>query len=232
MMLPSRSSSSARQSPSLKLACFASGFGIRIARLFPHFETMVSFCICIYFDYTSELNWITYVKYLTMESKLHRLKRLSSTEHIRARSPDPKPILRAASLIAMLAGAVGSVGLMLYAGRHNSSRLLLVLFALWVLSPFVVLAFAKAVSNRWSALTGATLHIVTLFLTLGSLAIYGYVALGPPRARPAPFFVIVPPASWLLIAIVVSIAALISARTARRPPPTTGQNVRNRTVEP
>ena len=140
--------------------------------------------------------------------------------------------LRAAAVIAMLAGAVGSVGLMLYAGRHNPSRLLLVLFALWVLSPFVVLAFAKARSNRWSDLVRATLHIVTLVLALGSLAIYGYVALGPPRARPAPFFVIVPPASWLLIAIVVSIAALISARTARRPPPTTGQNVRNRTVEP
>src|SRR5579864_5476761 len=117
------------------------------------------------------------------------------------------PGLRTVALIAMLAGAVGSVGLMLYAGRHNTSRLLLALFALWVLSPFAVLAVANALSNRWSVLISATLHIVTLVLTLSSLAIYGYVSLGPPRARPAPFFVIVPPLSWLFIAI-----ALVSGR--------------------
>jgi hypothetical protein len=39
---------------------------------------------------------------------------------------------------------VGSVGLMLYAGGHNQSRIvvLLILFALRVLSPFVALVWA------------------------------------------------------------------------------------------
>ena len=125
-------------------------------------------------------------------------------------------LLRAAALIAVLAGAAGSLGLMLHAGRRNDSRILLVLFTIWVLSPFVALVLAYVVSKRWSVLTRATLHSVMLVLTLGSLAIYGDVALGPPRAKTAFVFVVVPPASWLLIAIVVPIAALISGRLSRR----------------
>jgi len=125
-------------------------------------------------------------------------------------------LLRAAALIAALAGAAGSLGLMLHAGRRNDSRVLLVLFTIWVLSPFVALVFADVVSKRWSVLTRAMLHSVMLVLTLGSLAIYGDVALGPPRAKTAFVFVVVPPASWLLIAMAVPIAALISSRLSRR----------------
>ena len=121
-------------------------------------------------------------------------------------------LLHAAGLIAVLAGAVGSVGLMLHAGRNNPSRLLLVLFALWVLSPFVALVLADMVSKRWSVLTRAALYTVMLVLTVGSLVAYGVVALGPPRPKPAFVFVVVPPASWLLIGIVLPIAALISGK--------------------
>jgi hypothetical protein len=105
---------------------------------------------------------------------------------------------------------------MLHAARHNDSQILLVLFALWVLSPFIALALANVVSKRWTVLTRATLHSVMLVLTIGSLAIYGDVALGPPRAKTAFVFVVVPPASWLLIAIAVPMAALISGRLSRR----------------
>jgi hypothetical protein len=125
-------------------------------------------------------------------------------------------LLRAVALIAVLAGAAGSVGLMLHAGRHNDSQILLVLFVIWVLSPFLALTLAHVISKRWSVLTRATLYSVMLVLTLGSLAIYGDVALGPPKAKTAFVFVVVPPASWLLIAIVVPIAALISAKLSRR----------------
>ena len=124
-------------------------------------------------------------------------------------------LLRAAALIAVLVGAVGSVGLMLYVGRRNDSRILLVLFVLWVLSPFMVLVLANVVSKRWSVLTRATLYSAMLVLTLGSLAIYGDVALGPPRPKPAFVFLVVPLASWLLIAIVLPIAAILSGRLSR-----------------
>jgi len=126
--------------------------------------------------------------------------------------------LRAVALTAVVAGAGGSLGLMLWAGRRNPSRIwfLLVLFAIWVLSPFMALLLANMVSKRWSVITRVTLHCVMLVLALGSLAIYGYVVLRPTGSKPAFVFLVVPLGSWLLIAIVVSIAALISGRLSRR----------------
>lgn len=84
----------------------------------------------------------------------------------------------------------------------------MVLFAIWVLAPFATLAWAGVAAKRWSVFTQAMLYGLTLVLALGSLAIYGKVAFGPPRPQPAFFFRVVPPASGLLIAILVSIAAL------------------------
>jgi hypothetical protein len=123
--------------------------------------------------------------------------------------------LRAAARIAVLAGAVGSVALLLRAGR-STPRLLLVLFVVWVLSPFVALAWADLVAKRWALLTRATLYWVTLAVTLGSLAIYCKLGLRPSGSPRTPVFVAVPPASWLLIAIAVPMAALLSRRRSQR----------------
>ena len=57
--------------------------------------------------------------------------------------------LRASARVAVLIGAVGSVGLTLYAGRQNPSNLLLVAFAIWVLSPFVLIILVDSASMRW-----------------------------------------------------------------------------------
>src|SRR5690242_19448141 len=78
--------------------------------------------------------------------------------------------LRTAAMSAVAAGAVGSVGLTLRAGR-STPRLLLILFVIWVLSPFVALAWANLASKRWSVPTRATLYCVTLVIMLGSLAV-------------------------------------------------------------
>jgi hypothetical protein len=124
--------------------------------------------------------------------------------------------LRTVAMIAVLAGASGSVGLMLRVGHRNNSRILLALFGIWVLSPFIALVWANVVSKRWSVLTRAALYSLMLVLTLGSLAAYGEVALGPPRAKPAFIFLVVPLASWLLIAIVIPVAAFLSGRLSRK----------------
>jgi hypothetical protein len=117
-------------------------------------------------------------------------------------------------MIALGAGATGSVGLMLYAGhRVGAPALLRGLFALWVVSPFLVLAAGYLVSRRWSVLTRATLYSVTLVVAVASLAIYGAAALGAPRPKTA-VFVLVAPASWLLTAILVATAALRSRSTS------------------
>ena len=124
-------------------------------------------------------------------------------------------LLRAAGLIAALAGAGVSIGLLLRAGQRTP-RLLLVIMAIWVLSPFMVLLLAHVVSKRWSVLTRATLHGLMLVVTIGSLAIYADDALKPRKAQAAFVFVAVPPASCLLVAIALPIAALISGRLSRR----------------
>jgi hypothetical protein len=56
--------------------------------------------------------------------------------------PTTLAVLRRVALPAALAVAVASIGFMLYAGRRNPSRLLVLLFAAWVLSPFVAAILA------------------------------------------------------------------------------------------
>jgi hypothetical protein len=124
--------------------------------------------------------------------------------------------LRVAALIAALAGAVGAVAFTLRAGRHNNSRFLVALFVIWVLSPFMALLLAAAISKPWPVLTRTTLYSVTLITTLASLAIYWNNFLRPPKSKGAAVFLVVPLASWLLIAIAVSLAALISGRRSPR----------------
>jgi hypothetical protein len=124
--------------------------------------------------------------------------------------------LRTIALVAAMTGALGSVGLMFRASQHPP-RVLLVLFTLWVLSPFMVLLWANLVSKRWSAVTRAALYGTTLIVTLGSLAIYGDLVHLKPAGSPNAFlWVLVPPASGVFAAIVVSVAALLSRRQSRR----------------
>lgn len=124
-------------------------------------------------------------------------------------------LLRTAALVAVLIGAVGSVGFTLRAGQRNPSRFLIALFVLWVLSPFIAMLFGSFLFKDWQALTRATLQSVALILSLVSLAIYGRVALGPPRAKTAFVFVVVPPLSWLLMVLAVTVAAFVSRRRSR-----------------
>jgi hypothetical protein len=124
-------------------------------------------------------------------------------------------LLHAVALIAIVVGAGGSVGLMLWIGHRNPSRVLLGLFVIWDLSPFVALLLADMLSKRWSVITRATLHIVMLVIALSSLALYGDVVLRR-RPQPAFMFLVVPLISWLLMTIVIPIAALISGKLTRR----------------
>ena len=130
------------------------------------------------------------------------------------RFPD---LLRTSALIGALLGAVGSVGFVLWAGRRNDSRMLLVLFAVWVLTPFLALLAANLVSRRWSVVSRAALHGVILVCALATLAIYGVFVLGPSNAKSVFAFIVLPPATWLLIAVVVPLAALVAGRLAKTP---------------
>lgn len=124
--------------------------------------------------------------------------------------------VRTAALIASLIGAVGSAGFLLRATGRNPSALLVALLTVWVVSPFVALLWASFVSRKWPASTRAALHGVALVTALGSLAIYGADALWPRSAQGAFVFIVVPPASWLFGATIVSLAVFGLRRRSRR----------------
>ena len=117
-------------------------------------------------------------------------------------------VLRILARGAASAGAVGSVALALYVGRRSASPLLPLIFAVWVIAPFLGVLFADLVWKRG----GAMLHALMLVLAVGSLAIYGWVAFGPPMAKPAGVFLLAPAASWISIGAV----ALFSRRRGSR----------------
>jgi len=119
--------------------------------------------------------------------------------------------LAAVARVAVVAGAAGSIGLMLYAGRR-APRLLIVLFTIWVLSPFMALLWANIVSKPWPVVTRLALYCVTPVIALSSLGIYGYAVLRSSRSTPTAVFVAVPPASSVLMTIAVAGAALLSRK--------------------
>lgn len=125
--------------------------------------------------------------------------------------------LRKSAFVACFVGAVGSIGLFLLA-RQQAPILIIVLFVGWLAAPFVVLFLALSYSERWSALAQTALYYVTLVITVVSLAIYGYQILWPRPSTPAFYWVAVPPASVVLMIVVVSIAALISRRDKKLKP--------------
>ena len=124
-------------------------------------------------------------------------------------------LLRVASLIAVLAGAGASLAFMLRASHRQNSRVLLLLFGIWVLFPFITAVWAYVVSNGWTVDVRVPLYMVMLVVSLVSLSIYGGVAFRHLRAKVGFIFLAVPFASLLLIAIVLPAGALIS-RLSRR----------------
>lgn len=122
---------------------------------------------------------------------------------------DARDRLGTLAKIAIVAGGITAGGLFLYAGRNRHPGAVVVIgFTAWVVSPFVVLALGEFLSKRWANRTQRALHVIALVLTLATLAIYGVLAFGPPRGKMVPIFVLVPPISWMSIAVVMVTAAL------------------------
>lgn len=117
------------------------------------------------------------------------------------------------ALIMLFIGAIGSLGFM-YHGRHNNSFLLVGLFTIWVLSPFIILLIANIAFKSWSYLTRVTIYILILFISLISLVSYSGI-LGYNHMKPAFIYLFVPFVSWMLIVIVLS-TALLSIRRSKR----------------
>ena len=122
--------------------------------------------------------------------------------------------VRGAALTAVVVGAVSSVVFLLRAPQHPGP-LLLALLALWGLSPFAALVLADRISKRWTAPGRAIILGLMLVITLGYLLMYADGDLTPAGKPPAFVFVMVPLLAWLLIALAVPVAALISRSRPR-----------------
>jgi hypothetical protein len=119
--------------------------------------------------------------------------------------------LRSVALIVVAAGTIASEALVIRAGGR-SQPVLSVLFIIWILLPFVALAWANVVSKSWLAPVRISLYFTTIVIALGSLAFYGGVILpraGSPRAF---VFVMGPLASWAVMLIVVPLSTAISRK--------------------
>jgi hypothetical protein len=114
--------------------------------------------------------------------------------------------LRTAALIATTVGAAGSLGLWIHAARHPPP-LIIALFVVWVLSPFLILGAGHILATRWLPGTQSALYWVTLFVALASPIIYSDDAIAHRTAHPAVVYVAVPPLSWVFITAAIAIGA-------------------------
>jgi hypothetical protein len=118
-----------------------------------------------------------------------------------------KHIVRLLALTALPLGALASIVFMLRVGQRHESRILLALFTGWVLAPFIALAWSHVSAKSWPESAKVMLAALTVMVALCSTAIYGYVAFGPPRTKPAFFFLVVPFASLMLVALLAVMRA-------------------------
>ena len=124
-------------------------------------------------------------------------------------------ILRSTALIVILTGAVGSLFLTFHMGRKNNALLLTLLFAVWVLSPFIAFLMSDVISKSWSVFARSALYCLVVVLTLGSLLYYGGV-LSFHGAKPAFAFLFFPFISWILLVILILLIERFSGRLSNK----------------
>jgi hypothetical protein len=127
-------------------------------------------------------------------------------------------MLRTLALVAAGAGGLVSVALLLQMSTRNSAfPVVVVLFSIWVLSPFIALLFAILRSKRWPDMVRSTLYGITIVVAIASVLIYTrLIDLKPATSANTFLFVAVPPASWVAIVMTLLVATLAARSQSRR----------------
>lgn len=120
--------------------------------------------------------------------------------------------LRTVALAFATIGAIGSLYYMHMASRQQSSILLIVLFAGWILLPFAGLLLANKISIRWTVFARSLLYWLMIVLTIGSLVVYSGVFM-PAHMKLTGMFLVIPLLSWIFIVITILIARRISSKS-------------------
>jgi len=118
-----------------------------------------------------------------------------------------KPVLRTSAFTAAVVATLISTGLMLRACRFNASGIALALIAVWILSPMAALVCADVVARRRPIFGQATVYRLMLIVASGSVIVYGIDAFVPLSPRAGFPYALVPLVSWMLIVVVLAIAA-------------------------
>lgn len=108
---------------------------------------------------------------------------------------------RNSAMLCLLPGAAISLGLMFWVGRHNSSVVLLLLFTVWVASPFAGMALLCRWAGHWPGKRQKVTYSQIRHLSLGSALLYALVVVLNHFPKPAGPFLAVPVASWLRMAV-------------------------------
>jgi len=126
----------------------------------------------------------------------------------------PAAKLGAAAGVLLWVAAAGSVACTVYAGHRNASRILILMFVVWVLAPFAALAWARRRSRSSRRPPGgqSALDWLALAVSLGSLALYAHAALRLAGIKSTRVFLMTPLASLVVTAIVLGLAALPARR--------------------
>ena len=121
--------------------------------------------------------------------------------------------MRRLGLAATAIGAIASVALLFYVGMRRGSNaaqpVVMILIGIWVLSPFLILYALNRIAPS------KALSVTMIMVPVISLTVYLWGAMGPIRSKPAAPFVVIPPVSWILIAISLVIARLAGKRSSR-----------------
>ena len=118
--------------------------------------------------------------------------------------------------MAAVVGAIASVAMLVYVGNRGGSNkaqpVVMILIAIWVLSPYVILVAGHARSGSWSDLSRVTLYWMMIVVAVISFIVYVPFGMGPIRPKPAAPFVGIPPLQWILIVAALLVAAGITRR--------------------
>lgn len=120
--------------------------------------------------------------------------------------------MRAIVRVGVWVAAAGSLACSLYTGRHNSSLLLVALFAVWVLSPFAGLLWIGRIADRAPRDVASAIRASSLVICISSLVLYVAVAASRPGHHTAFAFLVTPASSWLAI-----LTMRLAARLVRKP---------------
>lgn len=119
-------------------------------------------------------------------------------------------------MIGLTIGAVSSLALMLRAGHRQRSTILVLLFAAWVVSPFLGLVYAHLSSKEWLRSARVVLYGLTVLVVFACPAIYAGVAFGRTTLKMGFVFLVVPFVCWLLIGFLVCVPLLSSRKSGAK----------------